>query len=578
MFTKRLYATLFPGTRQQLRFWLSASLLVAVVYGVLGCQEAWAERYMVQDDARQHVFWMRRFLDPELFPNDLIADYFQSVAPWGYSMFYRLFAALGIDPLWLSRVLPLGLGVLATWYGFRVCLQLLPMPFAGFIAAVLLNQMVWSHDDLASATPRAFMPVLFLAFLYYLNRRALLPCLATIVLQGLFYPQYVLVFAGILCLQPLRWQQGLKLTRRREDYRFCLAGLATAILVMLPYALISSPYGPVITAAAAKQLPDFYLEGRGQFFLPDPWVFWLSGHRSGIFPTFKPPLLGFGLLLPLLLWLPRLSRRMHYRLLPAQYVTANVLVLVRIVVVALTLFLLAHVLLFKLHLPSRYTAYTLRFVLVFAATLSLTLLLEAGLRWLQQLPVQFSRQVLVWGMALCLGSLLLLYPVYTKDFPHTGYEKGKAEALYQFLAEQPKDSLVASLLKEADNLPTFAQRSVLVAPEYAIPYHIGYANQFRQRATDLIQAQYTSDSATLQRFIDRYGVDFWLVDHDSFNAAALSNQWIRQYPEALNTALENLKQAEPIVQQRLNSCTVLQEKNLRLLEATCLRTMESLAK
>jgi hypothetical protein len=387
----------------------------------------------------------------------------------------------------------------------------------------------------------------------------------------------VLVLAGILCLQPLRWQRGLKLTRRREEYRFCFAGLATAISMILPYALISSPYGPVITATAAKQLPDFYPEGRGQFFLPDPWIFWLSGNRSGIFPTFKPLLMGLGLLLPLLLWLPQISRRMRYRLLPAQYVTANVTVLVRIVVVALMLFLAAHGLLFKLHLPSRYTAYTLRFVLVFAATLSLTLLLEAGLRWLQQSPVELSRQVFVWGMTLCLGSLLLLYPGYAQDFPNTGYEKGKAEALYQFLAQQPKDSLVASLLTEADNLPTFAQRSVLVAPEYAIPYHIGYASQFRQRVNDLIQAQYSLDAATLRQFIDTYSVDFWLVGSDSFDADALPDQWIRQYPEALNAAIANLKQAQPIVQQHLNSCTILQERNLRLLEAACLKSKSQLS-
>ena len=54
----------------------------------------------MQDDARQHVFWMQRFIDSELFPHDLIADYFQSVAPTGYTTLYRIAAALGSIPFW----------------------------------------------------------------------------------------------------------------------------------------------------------------------------------------------------------------------------------------------------------------------------------------------------------------------------------------------------------------------------------------------------------------------------------------------------------------------------------------------
>lgn len=562
---KRIYATLFSGSSRQTQIWFVASLMITLCYSMFAMRKAWTGVYLVQDDTRQHLFWMQRFLDPGLFPHDLIADYFQAVAPWGFATFYRLFAMVGVDPLWLSKILPVVLGAVATGYGFGVCLQLLPIPFAGFIAALLLNQVFWSHDDLASATPRAFMPLLFLAFLYYLMRWALLPCLATIVLEGLFYPQYVLVFAGILCLQSLQtlqWQGGRLKLVSRDQYWFCLAGLGTAFLVMLPYALLASPYGPVITALEAKYLPDFYPQGRARFFLPDTWMFWMSGNRSGIFPTFRPPLMGVGILLPLLLRLPR-----HFSL--VRQVTTNVRVLPQIGIVALGLFVAAHALLFKLHLPSRYTAYTLRFVLVFAAALCLTLLLEAGLRWLYQ-SASSAQQVLVWSVSACFGITVLLYPTYANGFPNIGYERGKAAALYEFLQQQPKDILVASLLEEASNLPTFAQRSVLVAPEYAVPYHVGYASQFRQRAVDLIQAQYTRDVRQLRQFIQAYKVDFWLIDQTSFNAAALEKKWIRQYPEALASAQNTLQQGKPILQRRSSQCTVLQDRNWQLLQADCL--------
>ena len=54
--------------------------------------------YAIADDARSHVVWMWRFINPELFPNDIIFDYFQSVAPPGYTTFYQAFATIGIHP------------------------------------------------------------------------------------------------------------------------------------------------------------------------------------------------------------------------------------------------------------------------------------------------------------------------------------------------------------------------------------------------------------------------------------------------------------------------------------------------
>ncbi len=55
-------------------FWLSLSLTFSGIYSYLALREGFSNPYIVQDDARQHVFWMERFLDSELFPNDLIAD------------------------------------------------------------------------------------------------------------------------------------------------------------------------------------------------------------------------------------------------------------------------------------------------------------------------------------------------------------------------------------------------------------------------------------------------------------------------------------------------------------------------
>ncbi len=292
----------------QLLFWFTLSLIFTLLYGYLGYREAFSNPYVVQDDARQHVFWMQRFMDPQLFPQDLIADYFQSVAPAGYTSLYRLGGIIGINPLIFNKLLPPVLGLITTVYCFRLSWQIFPVPVGAFISTLLLNQNIWMKDDLISATPRAFIYPLFLAFLDYLARRCLFLSLGAIALLGLFYPQGVFLCSGMLILQLLQWQKGrFKLTSNPQDYRFCFFGLGVAFLVMLPYALTTSEFAPVITVAQAKQLPEFLARGRTPFFLENLDDFFLYGGRSGMFPRslFTPATLVAGLLLPILALFPQ---------------------------------------------------------------------------------------------------------------------------------------------------------------------------------------------------------------------------------------------------------------------------------
>jgi hypothetical protein len=144
------------------------------------------------------------------------------------------------------------------------------------------------QDGLISATPKLSVSAIF-SILYYLLRRSLIPCLVAIALLGLFYPSLIFVCAGILILQLCRLDKyRLHLSPNRRDYLFCAAGLGSGNLVLLPYALNSSEFGPVITAAEARRLPEFLLEGRASFFNDqNPWEFWFNASRSGIRPTIR---------------------------------------------------------------------------------------------------------------------------------------------------------------------------------------------------------------------------------------------------------------------------------------------------
>ena len=602
MLIARLHKFITPPAAKTPRantiFWLSLSLTFTVIYALPVLREAFCSKYVVQDDARQHVFWMLRFLDPDLFPNDLIADYFQSVAPAGYTALYRVLAAVGINPLFANKLLPVVLGLTATGYCFSVCLQLLPVPAAGFMASLLLNQSMWMKDDLVSATPRAFAFPLFLAFLHYLLRRSLFGTGISVALLGLFYPQYVFIAAGVIILQLVRWEGGrLQLTQNRRDYLFCAAGLFVAILVLLPFALKTNEFGPTITAAEAIKMPEFLPGGRSSFFHRNPVEFWIDGRGSAILPSRQTALVWLGLLLAVLLRYPSLFPL-------AKQVTSGVRVLSQIVLVSVTMFFAAHAALFKLHLPSRYTGHSFRIVLALAAGIVLAVLLDAVFQWAENQTQNSSaaktppptpsphaemgldttegnsRSPLLSGKAkkiiaffcfLLTFTTLFLYPAFVKNFPKTSYQVGGAQQLYYFFAQQPKDTLIASLAEEANNLPTFSQRSILVGREYAIPYHVGYYRRFRERTLELIEAQYSQDLAPAKQLIQKYGIDFWLLEPLSFTPEYLSkNHWRWQFYPAKQAA-ERLKRGEmPALAGLVGRCSVFDKEGFSVLPADCI--------
>ncbi len=554
-------------------FWLSLSLGFALVCGWIAVKEGFSGEWIVQDDARQHVFWMLRYLDPELYPNDLIADYFQSVAPVGYTSLYKLAATLGINPLVFNKLLPPVIGFIATWYGFLLCKQIFPIPLGCFITALLLNQTLWMKDDIISATPRAFVYPLFLAFLYYFAKRSLFPCVITIALLGIFYPQYVFLASGMLILQLFNWK-GIRPipSHNPDDYFFCFVGLAAAFMVMLPYAINVSEFGPTITRAEALQLPDFYDKGRSKFFKNDFLGYILGGGRSGLLPRslYTPVTLIFGFFLPIII-------KFKARFPLIKEVTTKIWLLLDLILVSVVMFALAHALLFRLHLPSRYTGHSFRIIIALAASIVLTSILDTLWQTLKisqhRLNFQTIGQKILSGLLLvAIATAILFYPSFVEDFPSTKYKRGDAIALYQFFQQQSKDIVIASLVPETDNLPTFTQRSILVSREYAIPYHMGYYRPYRQRAIDLITAQYSTDIEVVKKLIRQYNITFWLWEEATFVPDSVhDNNWIRQHEPVAQEAIASLREGNiPALLAYKDSCTVFSDGRYTVLSADCI--------
>jgi hypothetical protein len=541
--------------------WLLLSLAVPLYFGLISLHYAFSQNYVVQDDARLHIVWLQRFVYPDLFPADRIAQYYQTIQAAGFKAFYWIMAQAGIAPLLLAKLLPTVLAIIATAYLFHLTLLLLPVPACGFLTTLLLNQNIWLKDDLISATPRAFIYPLFTAFLYYLLRPSPVPLLIALTLTSLFYPQMALVELGILTLR--LWSGSGK------PALWLTAVMLVGITVLPFQQQIKAQFGEILTAAQMQQMPEFGLNGRREYFGVDPISFAFRGASGLRLPLF-PPILWASLGLPFLL---------RTQLPTVKLITSEIKLLLQIGIASVTLFLLAHLLFPKLYLPSRYTFYSLRIVMPIAAGIVLWVGLAAGWRWWRrQAQLQRWQKVSVGLVSLFTVAVVVIPAIPPLFLSCQGWVIGTQPQIYRFLAEQPPDSLIASLTPETDNLPAFTQRSVLVSRELALAYHPAFYDTMQQRIVDLLAAQYSPDLATLQAVIQKYGIDFWLIDQQFASPNYLAQQdWLlnSSFASSVQATIRQLEQGSvPAISQTLASCADISENNLIVLKATCIGAVQ----
>lgn len=540
--------------------------MVPLYFGLISLHHAWSQPYVVQDDARLHIVWLQQFVDTDLFPHDVIAQYYQTIQAVGFKTLYWAMAKLGIEPLMLAKLLPTGLALITTAYLFHLTLHLLPQPGCALLTTLLLNQNIWFKDDLISATPRAFIYPLFVAFLYYLVRSSFWRCLITIALTGLFYPQLVLVELGLLTWR--LWQTRASQPNLRYSLWRWIVAVSVAVLVVWPFQqTVTREFGHLLSLAQMQQMPEFGLNGRREYFGVSPISFALRGASGVRLPLF-PPVLWLSLILPVLL-------RFRPGVCQTFPVSSKLKLLTEIILVSLALFFLAHLLFPRLYLPSRYTFYSFRVVMSLAAGIVLFWMVQAGRHGWPQTRQTLKAKIIA-GLALCFLSVVVVVPAVPMLFlSGQGWMIGEQPRLYRFLADQPQDTLIASLTAETDNLPAFTKRSVLVSRELALAYHPTFYNVMQQRIVDLIKAQYSPNLAETQAVLQRYGIDFLLVDRVFANPDYLTQQdWLihSSFQSVVRDVITDLQRGiAPALSQTLDSCTVFSENHLIVLEAACIR-------
>jgi hypothetical protein len=524
---------------RKLPIWLILTLAIAFFYAALAMREGFSGATVIQDDARIYLLWMQRFLDPSLFLNDPMAQYFHSVTPWGLGTVYWLASRIGITPIVFSKILPAIVTLLLGWYGYRLTLALFPVPMAGVFSSVILLQSVWQRDDLASSSPRSFWALLLAAFLYYFVKQSWIAIALVVVAMALFCPLAAVLIAIWLGLRGL-W--GLK-TRSIQRSEWIILGITIASV--LPYVFSQSEFAPTVNAAQARLMPEFQPGGRLPFFYPNLVRFWVEGTDSGFQVSLNPTMISLGLLLPVV-------ARFRTQLKPEW------LLLPQLAGSGIVGFFLAHALFVRLHFPSRYITHSWRIAMAVGAGIVIAIALEKlkSQRWL----------------CATFAAAILLFPHFAwKDFPHTGYAGGKNPELYEFIKVLPKTTLTAYLGEDASNLPLFSQRSTLTAQEYAVPFHLGYYLPMRQRTIDLLKAQYSSSLEPVKKLIRQYQVTHWLIDTDAFTPSYLENyRWLRLFAEEKKNAIALLTSGKfPALYRVMPNCTVTKISGTTVVDAVC---------
>ncbi|MGG6264923.1 hypothetical protein ACQ4M3_02510 [Leptolyngbya sp. AN03gr2] len=529
------------------RIWLILSLGIALLYSGMALREAFADPTMIQDDARVYLIWMQRFVDPELFPNDWMAKYFQSVTPWGLGTFFWVGSKLGITPIVLSKFLPVGISVLLAWYGYRSTIALFPVPMAGFFSTVILLQSCWQRDDLASSAPRSLWALLLVALVYYFVKRSWIAIALCVTAMALFCPLAAILVAIWLGMRGI-WGLWKRRVNRAE---WIVLGITIALL--LPYVFSQSEFAPTVNAAQAQLMPEFQSGGRLPFFYPNPLRFWFDSTDGGFQVSFNPPLIALGLLLPIFL-------RFRDRLPQLQQLNPDWIILPQLAGTGVIGFFLAHAMFVKLHFPSRYITHSWRITMAIASGIVIVILLDRLKAWRT-------------GAIAVLACVMLLYPhLAWRSFPDTGYGGGSHPSLYEFLKTTPKSTLTAYLGEDGSNLPMLSLRSTLAAQEYALPFHLGYYLPMRQRAIDLINAQYSDSLEPAKKLIQTYKVTHWLLDSNAFAPDYLkSYRWFRLFEPNVSQAMSAIGAGRiPAMQKIAGKCAIAKPDNVAVLDAKCI--------
>ncbi|TPW32783.1 hypothetical protein [Pararhizobium mangrovi] len=569
--------------RDEDRFWLGLTLAAGIVSCVVFLVAAFASHGIVEDDARMFLSWMGRWDDPGLLNGDLMADFWSSVSPWAFRAVYRAAWWLGIEPLVFARILPALLFPPTAWLAYRFVRAIGAEPIIGFAAAVTVLHFCVRHS--VSPTPRIFWPLLFLSVLDGLARGRILQTGVAQFFLAATYPQVALTTSGVVGLSLFTpWRRPMFDFSR---LRIAIVGFAALCTVagVAPFILHSDAFGPTATLADAKDMPVFSATGRDNVLTPAGRVDVVCGDRAGLFSGARAGIVGSdctGPADPKLIWLIgtvllgpvvlflRMFARMRDPSEEARPATSQTGRLasalpIYIVVSALVGGSIAAMVLFELHLPSRYT----RPFLILPGLVTWPLAFE----WLRDIAgpriVRGTRSGRIAVFAT--GCAMLLFAFVFVSVVKPSLRAPRDPALIAAIRALPKDAVVGGFVGDLDFSPVLTKRSTLFSRELAIAYQLGYFRHLKARMNAVRDIVLTNDPVVLADRIRSLGLDRLLVHSQTLSKPQIPADFRGFFGKNLTERERRAGESGPSALSRYAAaCEKGRYRDVLVLDAACL--------
>jgi hypothetical protein len=542
------------------RVWLLIVVMLGTVAGVRALVEAFPDPLTIPDDARQFVFWMSGWRDPEVYHGDFVADYWRSVSPWLFSGVYRVFDLAGIDPVTTSRLLPAILYPLIGTFAYRFARTITDEGSVACLGATVLMIALVIEDDVVSATPRAFAPLFFLLVLDGLARRSIGQLVVGLFCLGGTYPSVAVIGVSVLGVAFIDF------SRRTIDVSwrnvvFVGAGVVAAIAAFLPFAGAVARFGPTATPMTARQFGDFAPGGRTVVFDEDGTIDFFCNSRMGLIPgcngadslSFWLAIVGIAAAPTILLVMHVRSRGKSGSAIPFAVGLAGAVWFALSVAVA-----------FKLYLPNRYLMRTLPVVVAMPYGILIGLAVRDGIG--RVFSGVTRQRVEIVTAFVGLAAIFAFVAIQ----PPRGYSTWNKPQLAAAIASLPTGTLVAGLVSDTDFVPVLAKKRVLFSRELSAAYQLGYHRQIETRMRDMVEAELTPDEAVLAQKLAANQVDVYLIASDSLADARVDPRYAGNLGDFIEKKRADLGAASTALSRLAPECRQGVFDGVEVLDAQCL--------
>lgn len=480
--------------RVQAFLFLAASYLACLSVCIFGIFDRLLDPFAVHNDLTTSIFWMHRLTDPNLFPNDLMAQYSASRVSPAIFAIYRL-GTLVTDPVTLSRFFPFGIILLLTPLTFFIGRRLAGNA-GGLFTSILVTTSTWYFGPGPGTSGELAILVNCLLALALLAKNAYWLG-GAVILASLAYPPSALVGGLAFAL----WVLTDVLAKRgnRRNFLTLFASGAVALGVLLSsYAGAPSRFGSMVTRTQMESMPEFGPQGRIPYFFGSFWERLQSG-TTGI--ELQAPMI-FLLLAAGVLLATRFSAMRKKFPLPACLFPVS----------GTILFFISGLLMLKLLAPSKY--------LVQPLAITCCCIITAGV-----FSIQARAFRVFTAMSLLALGVAVSYPYLAQKT-----DRPPAEQVFREIGKLPPDAILAGHPETMNWPPIFSKHSVHVCREGAEPYYPDYYRIAAKRVEDMLMAYYAQSDEEILQFCRESGVTHFLVIRSEFETGALETSRIYTEP------------------------------------------------